>query len=992
MVYKPTKSHLNHPQQRILGHIVSQQGRALDPSVSDSITKLGVPTTLEQIRSLLGLAQVAREYVHNLSTIIAPIQNLARKGIDIKRSWGKSQDRAFATLKDILTKTPVLGLPDVCKPFRVVTDACRTGRGLGAILQQVDEELLARTGKKHWRAVAYWSRTLQPAERRSTVTELECTALHDAILHWSIYLRNGLPFEAIVDHYALVYMVTKMGGVERNQRLAHLCLDLQQFTFKVIHRKGDDHLDADAVSRLLFQDESPYVNTIDDLRTDMAPLGPKEVAHYKARYPEDADKVISIIERHVQEVAEENQEQLEEEVQEIFLLPGMIEKPPTKKKNKANQNQDKQQMMNYDSIPDWQEYSYAQEEVLCNHVYTTSNIDADEEAHLLRQQKKQVIADLVKKGMLERFLGCRRCERNPVRDCELCKHVEVWALSKLHMNWTKENDVETIGIYQSLVAKLEQMSDTDENVEVLSEQRIKEVRRIAQKASDKALRVLAGWTYTPPSFSEILDDEFCRRRTQYNCYPVIKSMPTSLLLAMSSDKTHKAWTYNKADATSLVSSEGDDKAWNAKIAEVNAELVLRANREKVKSNVTVLVESNGSNSSNGCNVDNDTHDLSDIYVNMVRSEVLREDNRQRRSEAKKRAEERRVQELMNDVSKGKEQKEQARIYNLYYKRHQKKQQAAESLSQSLSQEADAENSDDGEREPVTTPKKRGRKPNQKVSFAKNTIGKEWQSHDTVDTMGEAPSSLSNDSNNDDNLYNDSMQCDNPYLNTDDNEAIRITQQYIRQSREDMRNSDSENSSLRRARRSMKTVAKKTQLLRSEHREGRVRELIKDRLDRYDYLVQQHYMNPVTNELMEIVCTYYDKRKDLIMAKSRPIRDGVQVGSIEEEEFEHIPVDGDDGAVSLVNLFLSQAEDVLQAWPQNDEEWLLEQQKDDLYKVAFERLSTDKLCIPMKRDGEKCYYHRRMITKEDGTEILGPILRRIVREKKCQHSKFVVNAR
>ena len=86
------------------------------------------------------------------------------------------------------------------------------------------------------------SRTLSKEERRYSATELECTGLHDSLIHWRVYLQNGIPFEVIVDHYALVYMVTKMSDAIGNLRLNTLCLGLQEFTFSVIHRKGALHL------------------------------------------------------------------------------------------------------------------------------------------------------------------------------------------------------------------------------------------------------------------------------------------------------------------------------------------------------------------------------------------------------------------------------------------------------------------------------------------------------------------------------------------------------------------------------------------------------------------------------------------------------------------------------------------------------------------------------------------------------------------------------
>jgi hypothetical protein len=95
-------------------------------------------------------------------------------------------------------------------------------------------------------------------------------------MHWSVHLQNGHVFDAIVDHYALVYMVTRMSGSLQNQRLLRLCLDLQNFAFRVVHHKGKDDWDADAISRLKQIDEVVRVNTIDALRTDTSILTEEE--------------------------------------------------------------------------------------------------------------------------------------------------------------------------------------------------------------------------------------------------------------------------------------------------------------------------------------------------------------------------------------------------------------------------------------------------------------------------------------------------------------------------------------------------------------------------------------------------------------------------------------------------------------------------------------------------------------------------------------------
>ncbi|KAL8103140.1 hypothetical protein AgCh_027611 [Apium graveolens] len=52
----------------------------------------------------------------------------------ISFSWNKEADSALAALKSIMTRTPVLALPDFSKPLIVETDAC--ANGIGAVMMQ----------------------------------------------------------------------------------------------------------------------------------------------------------------------------------------------------------------------------------------------------------------------------------------------------------------------------------------------------------------------------------------------------------------------------------------------------------------------------------------------------------------------------------------------------------------------------------------------------------------------------------------------------------------------------------------------------------------------------------------------------------------------------------------------------------------------------------------------------------------------------------------
>jgi hypothetical protein len=83
LIFKIAKSHINYKTQRVLGHILTKDGRLPDPSLIKTICELQKPTNLQQVQSLLGLAQVAREYIAGLATLIEPIQALSKRNIDL---------------------------------------------------------------------------------------------------------------------------------------------------------------------------------------------------------------------------------------------------------------------------------------------------------------------------------------------------------------------------------------------------------------------------------------------------------------------------------------------------------------------------------------------------------------------------------------------------------------------------------------------------------------------------------------------------------------------------------------------------------------------------------------------------------------------------------------------------------------------------------------------------------------------------------------------
>ncbi len=152
-------------QVGFLGHILNQEGVAVDPEKVKAILDWKPPANVTDVRSFLGMAGYYRRFIEGFSTVAKPITQLLKK--DKKFVWTEACEQRFQELKKKLTTAPVLTVPDIHKSFEVYCDASR--KGLGCVLMQ--------DGK----VVAYASRQLRKHEENYPTHDLELAAVIHAL-------------------------------------------------------------------------------------------------------------------------------------------------------------------------------------------------------------------------------------------------------------------------------------------------------------------------------------------------------------------------------------------------------------------------------------------------------------------------------------------------------------------------------------------------------------------------------------------------------------------------------------------------------------------------------------------------------------------------------------------------------------------------------------------------------------------------------------------
>lgn len=194
----------------------------------ETLRQLPRPKNVTELRSALGAFSFIQRWLPGLAEASRPLYE-AIKGSGRKALvWTEEMIASFDKLKELTARAVSLRIPDMNKPFTLVTDG--SDKGVGSLLAQSDGETLI--------PVAFYHHALTDAQKRYNTTDKELLAVVLSIKKFRVYL--GRPFTLITDHRAIKFLDTMDMNDEIGRRGRWIEI-LQQYEMERVYRSGKSY-------------------------------------------------------------------------------------------------------------------------------------------------------------------------------------------------------------------------------------------------------------------------------------------------------------------------------------------------------------------------------------------------------------------------------------------------------------------------------------------------------------------------------------------------------------------------------------------------------------------------------------------------------------------------------------------------------------------------------------------------------------------------------
>ena len=225
-----------------LGHIIEGCHMYPNPSRVQALYEIKSPTTVHDIRVILGCIGYYQQYIKGYSSILAPIfellkatKNTTRKNKLTPITWTESHNEALNMAISILAEA-TLKIPMDTSDFLLETDA--SDISVGAILNCLDS-------KGDWAPVEFASKKLSETQRRWPTREKEAFAIIFGLQKFDHFLR-GRTFRVHTDHESLQWMQEAKTG-----KIARWASRMTEFDMQIYYKKGSEMGHVDFMSRYI---------------------------------------------------------------------------------------------------------------------------------------------------------------------------------------------------------------------------------------------------------------------------------------------------------------------------------------------------------------------------------------------------------------------------------------------------------------------------------------------------------------------------------------------------------------------------------------------------------------------------------------------------------------------------------------------------------------------------------------------------------------------
>lgn len=227
------------PEVKYLGHILNKEGRHPLPEKVKAVQEAKEPENVSGLRTFLGMVNYYSGFIKNLSTLLAPLNNLLRDEVPWK--WCTECKKAFLKVKRALSSDNILIHYDSKKNLILACDA--SPYGVGAVLSQLDSQ-----GRE--RPIAYASRTLTKAENNYAQLEREALGIVFGVKKFHKYLY-GRKFVLVSDNKPLITIFGPKTGIPTLAalRLQRWALLLMMYNYDIKYKSSEEHGNADYLSR-----------------------------------------------------------------------------------------------------------------------------------------------------------------------------------------------------------------------------------------------------------------------------------------------------------------------------------------------------------------------------------------------------------------------------------------------------------------------------------------------------------------------------------------------------------------------------------------------------------------------------------------------------------------------------------------------------------------------------------------------------------------------